>query len=176
MKQSLEKYLKEKRFQLNVDQPDDDVVWGGIKAGMTNGSKTIPGWFWKVAAIFLFVVSTTYVVINETNRGRVVYITLADISPELGVQEARLQSIANQKWDEIKPFLTKGNSDFNYLFDELDEIESINEIYQKDLNEVGSNEFIIQALLDYHQKKIRILDRLLMEIKKQKNHEKNITL
>jgi hypothetical protein len=176
MKQDLEKYLNEKRLQFDVDQPDENSVWEGIKAGLAKDRKVIPGWFWKVAAVFLLAVSATYVVINETTRKDSITIVLSDVSKELGKQEAELELVANKKWDQVRPLLSTENSDTQFLLDELKELETIHKIYLQDLNEVGANEQIIRVLLDYHIKKIKILDRLLLEIQKQNNHEKQFTL
>ena len=176
MKINLEKYLKEKRPQLDVEQPDETSVWEGIKAGMAEERKLLPEWFWKVAAIFLLGVLTTYVVVTETGTGKTNALPLSGISDELGSRENELQLIANKKWDEVKPLISKDNSRYEFLIQQLNELESIREVYEEDLKENGPNEYIIRALLDYHEKKIRILDRILLETQKQQNHEKQITL
>ncbi|NQU85955.1 MAG: hypothetical protein HQ541_09360 [Mariniphaga sp.] len=176
MKINLEKYLKEKRLLLDVEQPDENSVWEGIKAGMVEERKIIPNWFWKVAAVFLLGVLTTYIVMNETGIGSQKVITLSDVSEELGKQEAEFKMVAEKKWEEVKPLISKNKGDFQFLLNELDELETIQKIYQQDLNEIGANEYIIRALLDYYEKKIKILDRLLLETQKQNNHEEQITL
>ena len=176
MKTDLEKYLKEKRLQLDVEQPDENSIWEGIKAGMVEKRKILPNWFWKVAAVFLLGVLTTYVVMTETGLGSKNVITLSDVSEELGRQEAEFKMVADKKWEEVKPLISKNREDFQFLLNELEELESVQKIYQQDLNEIGANEYIIRALLDYHEKKIRILDRLLLETQKQNNHEEQITL
>jgi hypothetical protein len=43
---------------------------------------------------------------------------------------------------------------------------------QEDFYKLGSNERLIKAMLDNYEKRVRILDRMLMEIQKQKNNEK----
>lgn len=169
MKENLEKYLKEKRQNLDVDLPDDDFIWQGIQSGMKKKRTIGSNIFWKAAAILLFVVSTTYVVYNEVGK-RTPQVTLASISPELQEQEAELIQTAQNKWKIIQA----SNDDLTqlqFLFKELDDLEGIYKSYEKDLNEVGANEFIVRALLDYHSKKIRILDNILHEIEKQKNYE-----
>ena len=168
MKNDLEKYLIEKRSALDIDSPDDDLLWQGIQSGMHKKRILNAGIFWKVAAIFLFVVSTTYVVYNETNKSK--YSVLADVSPELKKQESELIDTANEKWKLIK---TSGSdlSQIQFLLDELDQLDAIYESYKSDLKDDGANEFIIRALLDYHAKKIRILDNILHEIEKQNKDE-----
>ena len=168
MKKNLEKYLKKKRSTLDVDTPDDDLLWQGIQSGMHKKRTLNAAIFWKVAAIFLLVVSTTYVVYNETNKSK--FAVLANVSPELKKQEAELIDTAQAKWKLIK---TSGSdlSQLQFLLEELDQLDEIYASYKSDLKEDGANEFIVRALLDYHAKKIRILDNILHEIEKQNKDE-----
>ncbi len=176
MKQELEKYLKTNRLRLDSDQPDEESVWEGIKSGLNKKQHVLPTWFWKVAAIFIFIVSATYFVVNETKDNTVVAITLADISDDLGNQEAELQHLVNLKWEEVKPLLPKEKTEIDFLLNEINELDKVYKSYQNDLSISDANEENIVALLDYYQKKMKILNRILHEIEKQKNHEKTIHL
>ena len=129
-----------------------------------------------MAAIFLLGVLSTYIVIDKTEKTPVVVVTLADVSKELGRQEAELKLIADRKWEEIKPLLSTENNELQFLLDELKELDVVYATYREDLYKTGVNEQITQVLLDYYEKKIRILNRLLLEIQKQKNCEKTVTL
>ena len=129
-----------------------------------------------MAAIFLLEVLSTYIVIDKTEKTPVVVVTLADVSKELGRQEAELKLIADRKWEEIKPLLSTENNELQFLLDELKELDVVYTTYREDLYKTGVNEQITQVLLDYYEKKIRILNRLLLEIQKQKNCEKTVTL
>lgn len=176
MKQNLEKYLKENRLKLDIDEPDDNTIWERIKNGMDKKHFVLPGWFWKAAAIFLFIVSGTYFIMNETSEDKIVIVTLADISEDLGKQETKLIELVNIKWEQLKPLLSNENPDIQFLLDELNELDNVYNTYQKDLTDSGANEQIVAVLLDYYQKKIRILNRLLHEIKKQQSHENTISI
>ena len=176
MKKNLEDYLKKNRLRLDVEQPDDDSIWEGIRGGMENKRQFLAPWFWKIAAIFIFVISTTYFIVNETSERQVVIVTLSDISKDLGTQEAQLKHLVNLKWDEVQQQLPAENTDFKFLLDELDALDTIYNTYQKDLNSTIDNEPVIRAMLDHYEKKIKVLNRLLFEIEKQKYHEETITL
>jgi len=176
MKTNLEKYLKENRFRLDTDKPDNDVIWEGIRTGLDKKQNKFPDWFWKVAAILIFAVSTTYFVINETNKNQSKIVSLADISAELGKQEAELQGIVQVKWKEIEPLLTEENAQIHFLLDEIQDLDEVYKAYQTDLGISDAQEQIVTVLLDYYQKKIKILNRLLHEIQKQEKHENTITL
>lgn len=176
MKENLEKYLKEQRLKLDVEEPEQDLIWEGIKSGLQEKKRVLPDWFWKVAAIFIFAVSATYFVVNETSEKQVVIVSLYDISEDLGVQEAELKQVVNMKWEEVQQQLPEGNTNFNFLLDELNELDEIYNSYQKDLNQTINNEPVIRAMLDYYEKKTKLLNRLLLEMEKQKYHEETIEL
>lgn len=172
----LEKYLKENRLRLDAEQPDDELLWKGISQQLRKNKPERGNWFWKIAAVFLFGVLITYVTVKETSKEKVVIISLADVSKELGEQEAALKLVADKKWAEIGPLSVEDKTQFQFLLDELNELDKVYSEYEKDLNEIGGNEQIINALLDYYEKKIRILNRLSLEIQKQKSHEDKVTI
>lgn len=176
MKLKIEKYLKKNRLKLDVDEPDDDLIWQGIKSGLKEKNQFIPSWFWKVAAVFFLVFFTTYVVINENKQKQVFIITLSDLSKSLGEQEAGLKQQVDIKWQEVQSKMTNKNIDIQFLLKEYKELDKIYSTYQNDLGKTPDNERIIRAMLDQYEKKIQLLNRLLLEIEKQKNHEKSITL
>jgi hypothetical protein len=176
MNLDIEKYLKKNRLRLDAEQPYDDRIWNEIRKEIQKEKTVQSNWFWKIAAVFLFGVLITYIVVKESTKQQVVIVTLADVSKELGQQEAELKLIADKKWEELQPISAKEKSQFQFLFDELNELDNIYKTYEKDLYTVGENEQIINVLLDYYEKKIRILNRLSLEIQKQKNNENTITL
>ncbi|WP_319479514.1 hypothetical protein [uncultured Draconibacterium sp.] len=177
MKQNLERYLKEQRLKLDVEDPEHDIVWEGISNQLhQNRKQSLPHWFWKVAAIFLFVVSATYFVLNETSEKQMVVVQLSDISEELGNKEASLQQVVNAKREIVEQELSAENSEIRFLLNELNNLDEIYATYQKDLNNTIDNEPVIHVMLDYYEKKIKVLNRILLEIEKQENHEETITL
>lgn len=176
MKQNIEKYLKEKRLNLDVEEPEQDLIWEGIRSGLQEKKQGLPNWFWKVAAIFIFAVSATYFVVNETSEKQIVVLTLSDVSKNLGKQENELKQLIDLKWAEVQQQLPEENTNLQFLLDELNGLDEIYNSYQKDLNKTLNNEPVIRAMLDYYEKKTKLLNRLLLEIEKQKYHENEIIL
>ena len=175
MKQDLEKILREKRLKLDAEEPEADLIWEGIRSGMQK-KKGLPDWFWKVAAIFIFAVSVSYFVLNETSRNKVIVLSLSDISGELGMQEQQLKQQVSLKWEQVQPQLPEENKEVTFLLDELKQLDAIYATYQKDLNRTLDNEPVVRAMLDYYEKKIKILNRILLEIEKQKHYENTVIL
>ena len=176
MKEDLEKYLKENRTRLDVEEPDHDIIWEGISSGLRKEKQAFPKSFWKVAAVFIFAVSVTWFVATETTKNKVVVITLSDISEDLGKKEAELKQEVNLKWTKVEPQISTNNYQIRFLLEELKELDTIYQSYQADLGKTDDNERIIDALLDYYEKKIQILNRISLEIEKQNDHEKSISL
>ncbi len=175
MKLEIEKYLRKNRWKLDADTPDDELIWDGIQQKMNRQHNQPNNRFWKIAAVFLLGILATYVVVKETTEDKIVVVTLSDISKDLGEQEAELKLTVAKKWKEIEPLTAAEKSEFKFLFDEMNELDKVYKIYEQELYNNGENEQIIHALLDYYEKKIRLLNRLSLEIEKQKNYE-NITL
>jgi hypothetical protein len=176
MKTEIEKYLKENRLMLDADQPDDERIWSRISNEIKNDNQYQSGWFWKIATVFLLGVLISYVVLKETSKEQLVIVTLSDFSKESGQREAELKLIVDKKWEEITPLSEDEKSQFRFLFDELHELDKVYKTYEKDLSEIGGNEQIVNALLDYYEKKLKILNRLSLEIQKQKINENAVTL
>jgi hypothetical protein len=172
----IEEYLERNRSKLDVEAPDDNFIWKGIKKETRVQRNILPGWLWKAAAVFLLGVLSTYIVVKENQNEKPVIVTLADISTDLGEQEARLKQVVTKKWEELQPLTAEEKSEFGFLLDELKELDKVYKTYEEDLYKTGENEQIINALLDYYEKKIRLLNRLSMEIEKQKNYETTIEL
>ena len=175
MKQDLEKIIKKKHLKLDVEEPETDLIWEGIRSGI-HKRKGLPEWFWKAAAIFIFAVSASYFIVNETSKNQASVLSLADISNELGDREQQLQHQVNLKWEQVLPQLSYENEEIKFLLNELKQLDAIYVTYQKDLNQTLGNEPVIKAMLDYYEKKIKLLNRILMEIEKQKHYENTITL
>ena len=58
------------------------------------------------------------------------------------------------------------------IFSELHELESLHQEYLKDLSQYQEQELLIQTLLKYYERKLRILERLSFEIEKRQLYEK----
>ncbi len=166
MKQDLEKILREKRLKLDVEEPENDLIWEGIRSGLQR-KRQLPEGYWKVAAILILLMSATYFITNERLKKEIVVLTLSDISADLGSQEQSLKQQVNLKWEEVEKQLPGDNPEIQFLLTQLNDLDGIYASYQQDLNRTLDNEPVIHAMLDYYEKKIRILNRLLMEIEKQ---------
>ena len=87
MKINLEKYLKTRRQELDVEEPDDALLWEGIRKEIITEKKASGFNLWKVAAIFLAVFTLSYIIYNEISREKEREFTLSQINESLGARE-----------------------------------------------------------------------------------------
>ena len=105
----LEKYLKKERQNLDVEHPENSIIWEGIRSdlqsrkstGLEPGNKNLFRRFRNVAAILLLILSVGYVVYDLgsnyiTNRK----MTLAKIDQLLGEREDEYRALVNLKKEE----------------------------------------------------------------------------
>ena len=172
MNKNFDEYIKKNRNLLDVDEPDDDLIWQGI-SGRLEKKKTFFS-FWKVAAAILILLTGAYFISRKAQPDQEsVSVTLASISPELATQEKSFFLIIDQKLKELEESEINREA-YAPFFEELEILDELNAEYLEDLNSGPVSPRLISALLRYYEQKIRILEQLLMEIEKNKYHENKI--
>lgn len=172
MNKNFDEYLKKNRNLLDVDEPDDDLIWQGI-SGKLEKKKSFFS-FWKVAAAVLILLTGAYFISRKAQPVQEsVSVTLASISPELATQEKSFFLIIDQKLKELEEREINKEA-YASFFEELEILDELNAEYLEDLNTGPVSPRLISALLRYYEQKIRILEQLLMEIEKNKYHESKV--
>nr|NQU89989.1 hypothetical protein [Bacteroidota bacterium] len=173
MKSKFEKYLESNRDKLDVENPDDILIWDGISSEFRGRRVFRRNLFWKAAAIFLFLISSVYIIYSEFVRPnqQVYRISLGDVDPMYSDHENLYLDLIKTKLGEVNSFGIVNKNQLNPYFDELNSLDEMFAEYQADYFQVGKNERLVRAMLDYYDKKVRVLDRILLEIQKQKDYE-----
>jgi hypothetical protein len=180
MSPDLEKYLKENRKKLDIESPDDKSIWEGIRSGMQDKKhesekprgKIIIMRLRNIAAIVLIALLAGYVIsdiIGDISFNR--RITLASIDSELGRKEKDYKALIRYKEQEIGSFDDIDNVIVNELVGELNRLDTIYSTVMDDLNRNGYNEKIVNIIFDTYEKKIRILELIIMETNKTQKYE-----
>ena len=172
---NFEKYIQDKRDRLDVERPDFDKVWANIKETNRRSIQPDPSRkskfnYWKVAAVLFFAISAYYVFQDYTSNADHPTYSLGDIAPQYQEIEANFTKEIDEIWVEIGQYDT-AQQEIAWLFDELKVIEEVNQDFLKDIPGWSDNEKLVGALLDYYEKKIRTLNKILREIQRQKRHE-----
>ena len=184
MPTELEKYLQEQRANLDVESPDNQMIWEGIRQDLLEGDKRAPKKrrlirIRNVAAMIILVLSVAYVtfdLIGERKSGE--KISLASVNRELGDREKEYQAILSYKMREAGPLNEIDNLIIAELLEEIQRLDTIYAHTMKDLEELGYNEQVIHTIFDTYEKKIYLLELIILENNTIKNHEreKNIFL
>ena len=182
MSTDLEKYLLEQREAMDVESPDDALIWEGIRKGIQEADKR-PGRkrllirIRNIAALAIILVSVGYMVIDLMGEGRMgKELSLADIDSELGVREKEYRTLVALKFEEAGTYNYVDNVIISELLEEIQKLDTIYEQTLKDLNELGYNEQVIHTIFDTYEKKIYLLELIILENNKIKNYENDENL
>jgi archaellum component FlaC len=181
MSRKLEKYLAERRKDLDVDLPDDDIIWNGIKKrlhGSREGSRRTATRLRmirlrNVAAAFILVFFMGYLT-NDLLRKKYgeKQVTLSSISGELGEKELQYKAVVSYKTDEVRSFNNSQDSVIRQLFREIKKLDTIYTQSMKDLKVLGPDERVINTIFATYEQKISLLELIILETNKTESHEK----
>ncbi len=168
MKSKFENFLNEHRSSLDVDQPDDELIWSEIQAELKH-KKPFVILSWKAAAIFLLALLCGFILNSVLNPApRMVQLSLADIAPEYAEREQIYLASIQEKWEQINKTDFQRN-DYERIFSEIDQLEELKAETYKDFEELGGNPRMVKTLFEYYEIKIRLLEIMLAEIDKNNN-------
>ncbi len=176
MSGDLEKYLKEQRDTLDVETPDDPVIWEGIRHDLLTSRKrsskrTLLIRIRNVAAALILLVSVGYMVVDLMGVHPHRSFSLADVDPDLAAKEKEYRVLVGIKQQEAGTRHLPDQAIINELLGEIQRLDTIYEQSMKDLRELGPNEQVIQTIFDTYEKKIYLLELIILETQKIQNYE-----
>jgi hypothetical protein len=162
---------------MDVESPDDQLIWEGIRQEMqAYGPRRLKKRtlirIRNIAALIILVVSVGYMIqdiLGDLSTGS--RVSLADIDKTLGAREQEYKSLVRFKQQEALSFNHADNLIIEELLEEIQKLDTIYEETMKDLEELGYNEQVIQTIFDTYEKKIYLLELIILENNKIKNHE-----
>lgn len=169
----IEDIIKKQRDQLDVESPPDEL-WEGIKADWKKEPKTSSFQWWKVAAIIFISTSAVLLIYSLSLRNQVNQLaSLGDISEEYQTIEKEYQSEIVNLESSINIQEVSENEDFQWIVDEMKTLEEINELYRRDIGQAADQQQLVAALIDYYEKKIKLLRKLELEINRTQKFNNN---
>jgi hypothetical protein len=157
--------IRNKRDQLDVEQPPVNL-WEGIKKDWKQKSEPSYVW-WKIAAVLFLGSTFALIIYTQSLQNQVKQLaSLGDISKEYNALEKDYQNQIKVLEASIPLDKMNENQDFSWLIDELNTLEGINKMYQEDLGKGVAKEQLVGVLIDYYEKRIKLLKKLDMEIKR----------
>ena len=173
---AIEDQIRDNRNKLDVDTPPAEL-WSGIREGWKKEEKPKTSFeWWKVAAAIFFISTLGLLVYTNSLQDEVEKLaSLGDIDPkyqpiEAGYQAEIIQLTSALSMDELSQ-----NEEYAWVLEEMESLDRINEQYRADIGKGADQELLVRALMDYYEKKIRLLKKLELEIKRQKNEKENTT-
>jgi hypothetical protein len=198
MSTELEKYLIEKRDTLDVDLPDDKVIWDKIERRMSENSRgespdirmvkdsrgksrnlrktDLPGISFsllrKIAASVIIMLGLAYIA-DDIISDRKAYntVSLGSIDPRYGEKETEYITNIETRVREVSLNQTDGNPAIKELVEELKEQDKAYREAISDLRVMGSSERVVNTIFSIYERKIRLLEMIIMETNKQERYE-----
>ena len=156
---------------MDVEKPDEEYLWTGISQAMNakKRRKHILLAGGVAAASVLLILSLTFIFF--LNGGDNQQLLFVNVDPKLADQEVQFKN----QIETYSKLIKQTAYDENHLATSGSEIQYIDDLisyYSKDLTQNGPNPKLISSLMDLYRKKIMLLERMLNEIEKSKDHEK----
>ena len=174
MKIKLDKYLKNKKDQLDVEDPNEMMLWEGIRKELIAEKRSSGFNFWKIAAIFLAAFAFSYIIYNELSKDQKREFTLTQIHKSLGDREKEYQNriLEKKKAANIRDLESYPDGEiFPVLFNELIELDTMYQEAMYDLQQNGYQERTVDIIFDTYEKRIRVLEQIIMESQKLEKYE-----
>lgn len=167
----LEKYIIKNREEIDCEQPPS-FVWKSIEKELpATPSQTSFTWMWKAATISLLLVCSALIYLVSIKENNTRLYSLGDISEEYMVMEKNYQ-LTIQTLETSLAIDDLKRDDYAWVFEELEHLDKVNEQFRRDLSESRYDARLIDALIDYYEKKLKLLKILELEINR-RNNEKN---
>jgi hypothetical protein len=178
MNDELKIFTEQHREHFESYQVDADAVWGDIAARLDKEekvSKIAWGTLWKVAAILFLLCTVTFGYYLNTQRLAMEKngIALHDISSDLADTEAFYTSQINEKIELIEVASGAPNPLVATQMALLDE-EYMS--LKDDLKDNADSEEVINAMIEYYRLKLAMLEKILIEIQKNNDHEEALAI
>lgn len=188
-KDKIEELIFENLDALNDNEPlDGHFERFQIKLEQLNKRKKLRfGMIWKVAAAVVFVLMAINQISIYTSQDKAPLfsfnsekeITLASLSPEYKEVEFYYTNAINTGLSQWNNFTKEGfvtAEEQKVMNEELKEFEQVYKNLQADMKTNPSDERVVNAMLEYYQAKLSIINMIvnkLQEIKNQKNESEN---
>ena len=166
----IEEYIRKNRPMMDVDQPDEDMIWLGVSQSIENRAKQKRIHYWKYAILAAASIIIAFLAGYHATKKSDQHLIFVNLDPQLAKQEAQLVHLIGNYTRQIE----RENFNLETLPTTPAEVkytDKLIEAYSADLRQYGANPELIETLLDLYEKKIMLLKRMLNEIDNVKEYE-----
>ncbi|MEO1253845.1 MAG: hypothetical protein AAFY41_03025, partial [Bacteroidota bacterium] len=172
---NIEDLIKHRKSELDIETPPPEL-WNNIQKEWKSEKRTFQ--WWKMVAVISITLTIGLLINNWTLQKKVDELaSLGDISEKYKKVEDDYISQINQIESSLPIKEIRSKKAYKWITEELNTLEQVNLIYRKDIGSISEDQ-LVNVLIDYYEKKIRLLKKLELEIKranKFKEHEENTT-
>lgn len=175
MKNNLEDYFEQHREALDADTPNGEMIWEGVQTQLMRGRYQRKLRLWQLAAAIALLLSAGYIGWDLRNEKLEKH---ASYNPDQASMAGPFASVENSyraHLDELQRQVDARNIDrehYAIYFEELQSIEETEEDFKNDIPLVNNKQRLAMILVDTYEKKIRLLEKMLIEIERQERREK----
>lgn len=177
---SLEQFAKANRSAFDeLEEMDETGLWNAIQPTIPNAIRPISGWrvelgtYWKWSAAACITIAILFGInYGMSNQADPTTASVATFYPDLKPTQVRYQQLIKQKETEIN----LPQIDRDAYTDIFYELKILDEIYAELLAELSTfsdQERFKEILLRYYERKLKTLEILSKEIKRQEKQERH---
>ena len=164
----IEDLIKEQREHLDVEEPNAET-WEGIRSKWKKDAGSSYTSWWRAAAILFITSSVALLFYSLSLQNKVEQLaSLGDISEDYKALESDYQSQIEVLEAGIDLQEVNSNEDLSWVLQEMKTLEEINDLYRRDIGQTPDQNQLVNALIDYYEKKIKLLKKLELEINRTK--------
>ncbi len=174
----LEEQIRKNREDLDRYDPSS-VIWKRIRKELRQKKSLVRHWG-SIAAMVIVVLGTAVLFFitgtrwSEKNREMRSGNELYQDNPQLKETEIYYNNLINSLYHEATPMLTGNPEIAKELKTDISQLDSIRSDIKKDLKDNIANQEVVEALIQNYRIKIRLLEDMLIILKKDKNDPEKI--
>ena len=160
----VDQWIKKHRDRFDDAEPSDKL-WSEIRDALPQNSRKPRRFTMAAAAVFFIAVGLgLWDFYKSANQ------SAPSLPAEFLAQEARYQRDVQGVKQELDLTRLQGNSDYQWVFEELANLDRIQQQYREAAQLPVPQEELLAVLIDNYEKRLRLLRRLQMEIERNQRH------
>ena len=161
----LEEHIRKNREDLDRYSPRKSI-WRNIHKRLNTGKSSSRQWI-TIAAMIIVILGTTVIFFkpeyrwSSAERQKNNDEEFTGVTPQLKETETYYNNLINSLYTEARPLLTNNPEIKKELNSDLSQLDSICTDLKKDLKDNIANQDVVEALIQYYRKQIKILEDIL---------------
>ncbi|WP_421751644.1 hypothetical protein [Croceimicrobium sp.] len=164
----IDDWMKEHRTEFDQAEAPEGI-WSELKKAIPEKSKPRNFKAWTVAAALVLGLSIWWIYPEKQLPPEPeTLLPESFLKQEEGYQADLKMIESNLDLNQLRH-----KPEYDWVFEELAELEKINQRYRDDIDELVPREELITVLIDNYEKRLRLLQRIQMELERNQKHVQN---